>query len=72
MCIAHQGAELSIPEHLEIAYLPYQRGGPFPGIFLFTSPARMVRPVQQLPAGAAELIGSLEQAHTAVRYFILC
>lgn len=63
-----QGAELLVPPHLEVAHLPYQRGGPFPGIFLFSSPARMVRPVQQLPAGGAELVGSLEQAHTAIRW----
>lgn len=31
-------------------------------VYLFATPARMVRPVQYLPTGQTELIGSLEQA----------
>ena len=33
----------------------------YPGLFLFTSPARMVRPVYNLAAARRELIGSFEQ-----------
>ena len=62
-----QGPEASIPAHLEIAHIPYERGGPYPGIFLFMSPARMLRIVRQLPNGAPELIGTLEQAHMNIR-----
>ncbi len=56
-----------MPEHLEVAHVPFERGGPYPGIYLFSSAARMARPVRQLPGGSLELIGALEQAHLAVR-----
>ena len=40
--------EERIPPHLEVAFIPYEQGGPYPGIFLFTQAARMVRPVKQV------------------------
>lgn len=61
------GEEHSIPAHTEIAYIPFEKGGPFPGIFLFTQAARMVRPVVQNASRAAELIGSLEQTTMNIR-----
>ena len=36
-------------------------GGPFPGLFLGTAPARMLRPVTNLELGRTELIGPMEQ-----------
>ncbi len=36
-------------------------GGQFPGMFLFTTPSRMMRPVLNLATGTEELIGSFEQ-----------
>ena len=56
-----------MPAHLEVAYVQFERGGPYPGIFLFSSAARMARPVRQLPGGSLELVGALEQAHLAIR-----
>jgi len=56
-----------VPAHLEVAYVQFERGGPYPGIFLFSSAARMARPVRQLPGGSLELVGALEQAHLAIR-----
>lgn len=47
--------------------MPYQRGGTFPGLFLFTSMARMVRPVVHLATNAFILVGSLEQHNINVR-----
>ena len=66
VCLCQVEEEL-IPPHLEIAHIPYARGGPFPGIFMFTSPARMVRPVTQLATATRELIGSLEQSVLDIR-----
>ncbi|CAI5967511.1 unnamed protein product [Closterium sp. NIES-65] len=65
-------APAGIPRDLEVAFIPFSQQGTFPGIFLFSAPARFVRPVRQLPslnprAAAAptfELIGSLEQVST--------
>jgi len=62
-----QGAERRVPAHLEVAHVQFERGGPYPGIFLFSSAARMARPVRQLPGGSLELVGALEQAHLAIR-----
>jgi DNA-directed RNA polymerase I subunit RPA2 len=62
-----QGAETLVPADLEVAHIPYERGGAYPGIFLFTSPSRMIRPVLQLPGQATELIGTLEQINMHIR-----
>ena len=56
-----------MPAHLEVAHIPHERGGAYPGVFLSTAPARLLRPVSQLPHGARELIGSLEQTYLAIR-----
>nr|CAD7405467.1 unnamed protein product [Timema poppensis] len=57
-----QGKKL--PHTLELAFIPQSsKGGQFPGLFLFTGPARMMRPVVNLAAQAVELIGTLEQVH---------
>lgn len=53
-----------VPDTLEIAFVPRtSSAGQYPGIFLFTSPARMMRPVLNLAAGAVELIGTFEQVY---------
>ena len=63
----------SIPWHTEVAFLPPSRGGPFPGLFIYTQAARMVRPVVPLidVGGANELrgpvIGTGRQRHCRVR-----
>ncbi|KAK9786393.1 hypothetical protein WJX73_005626 [Symbiochloris irregularis] len=62
-----QGPEELIPPHMEVAHIPYARGGPYPGVYLHTAPARMHRPVTHLASGMRELIGSLEQSHLNVR-----
>ncbi len=46
---------------LEVAYISPVRGGPAPGLFLFTGPARMIRPVLHLETGKVEYIGPMEQ-----------
>ena len=57
---------------LEVAHIPCSDAGAYPGLYLFTSPARFMRPVRQLGdaglvAGAIEHIGSLEQAYMDIR-----
>jgi DNA-directed RNA polymerase I subunit RPA2 len=59
-----------VPSTLEVAYIPPPSGGgggAFPGLYLFTSPSRMVRPVKQLPGGAIEHISSLEQVFMSIK-----
>lgn len=55
-----------VPPTLEIAYVPVSKGGQYPGIFLFTSPSRMMRPVVNLSTNTVELIGSFEQVCHAI------
>eukprot|EP00960_Hanusia_phi_P052352 761408-Hanusia_phi.AAC.1 len=55
-----------IPEFLEIAHVPPRTNGLWPGLFLFTTPARMMRPVRQLGSGLHEWIGTFEQIHMEV------
>lgn len=50
-----------VPKELEIVVVPLERGSLFPGLYLFSTPARMLRPVRYLATGDAELLGSFEQ-----------
>ena len=53
----------------EIAFIPATTGkvgGQFPGIFIFTGAARMMRPVFNLVARDIEYIGTLEQVYLEV------
>lgn len=65
-------AHPATPEDLEVGYVPLSLGGAYPGLYLFTSPARFVRPVKNLvslPDGEPhiELIGPFEQAFMEIR-----
>lgn len=52
-----------VPSTLEIAFVPRTQNGQYPGIFLFSAPARMMRPVYNLAARAVELVGTFEQVY---------
>ena len=52
-----------LPKELEIAHVPVSNGGLYPGVFLFTTCARMMRPVKHLETGETELIGTFEQVY---------
>ncbi|CAG9461634.1 unnamed protein product [Pedinophyceae sp. YPF-701] len=72
-----------VPADLEVAHIPFERGGRYPGMFLFTQSSRFIRPVLQLPParrGATlspvlpadgsppiEMIGGLEQQCLAIK-----
>lgn len=52
-----------IPPTLEVALIPQGNpGSPYPGLFLFTGAARLLRPVLQRATGKTEYIGPMEQA----------
>ncbi|XP_042014422.1 DNA-directed RNA polymerase I subunit 2-like [Salvia splendens] len=60
-----------IPEDLEVGYVPLSMGGAYPGLYLFTSASRFVRPVQnlQIPSEKSnniELIGPFEQVYMEI------
>jgi DNA-directed RNA polymerase I subunit RPA2 len=65
-----------IPRDLEVGYVPLSISGAYPGLYLFTSPSRFVRPVkyisksllkQEKPKNDIELIGPFEQVYMEIR-----
>lgn len=52
-----------VPMDLEIGLVPVSKGGQYPGLYLFSSRARMMRPVRYLPNGRDDSIGSFEQVY---------
>ncbi|KAG8749455.1 hypothetical protein FRC12_013409 [Ceratobasidium sp. 428] len=56
----------NIPIDLEIGYVPPSNGGQYPGLYLFASRARMMRPVKYLANGRDDSIGSFEQVYMEV------
>jgi DNA-directed RNA polymerase I subunit RPA2 len=53
----------NVPLDLEIGYIPVAEGGQYPGLYLFASRARMMRPVKYLANGKNDQIGSFEQVY---------
>nr|XP_010983243.2 DNA-directed RNA polymerase I subunit RPA2 [Camelus dromedarius] len=62
--------EKRIPPWMEVALIP-MTGKPslYPGLYLFTTPCRLVRPVQNLELGKEELIGTMEQIFMNIAIF---
>ena len=55
-----------VPTELEIGYIPKMKGGQYPGIYIASLPARMIRPVTYLPLDMEDMVGSLEQPYMAI------
>ncbi|RVD88701.1 uncharacterized protein DFL_002877 [Arthrobotrys flagrans] len=51
----------NVPLDLEIGYVPTSNGGQYPGIYLFSQEARMIRPVKYLPLDKEDFVGPFEQ-----------
>ena len=56
----------NVPIDLEVGYIPNTEGGQFPGVYIFSQAARMVRPVKYLPLDKRDFIGPFEQPFMAV------
>lgn len=61
-----------IPEDLEVGYIPCTFAGAYPGLYLFTTPSRFVRPVKNIQSCSKdhhniELIGPFEQAYMEIK-----
>ncbi len=52
-----------IPLDLEVGYVPVSKGGQYPGLYLFASKARMMRPVKYLHNGKVDHVGTFEQVY---------
>ncbi|KAI6778948.1 DNA-directed RNA polymerase I subunit RPA2 [Emericellopsis cladophorae] len=55
-----------VPLHLEIGYVPPSNGGSYPGVYMTSTPARMVRPVKYLPLQKEDYVGPYEQPHMSI------
>ena len=53
----------NVPLDLEIGLVPVSKGGQYPGLFLFSSRSRMMRPVKYLANGCDDQVGSFEQVY---------
>eukprot|EP00397_Hematodinium_sp_SG-2012_P003412 GEMP01003420.1.p1 GENE.GEMP01003420.1~~GEMP01003420.1.p1 ORF type:complete len:1218 (+),score=213.16 GEMP01003420.1:145-3798(+) len=50
-----------VPRDMEIVYISSAWDHLFPGIYMFSGPCRLIRPVQSLHTGQTEWVGPLEQ-----------
>jgi len=56
-----------VPQMTEIACIPKkEKPGQYPGLFIFTSAARMMRPVWNVAGNCVEYIGTLEQVYMEI------
>ena len=58
--------ENNIPLDLEIGHVPTSNGGLYPGLYLFSQPSRMIRPVTYLPSNKPDLVGPFEQPYMEI------
>ncbi|KAJ2078814.1 hypothetical protein H4R24_004221 [Coemansia sp. RSA 988] len=56
----------NIPYNMEIGFVPRSHGGQLPGLYLFTTPARFIRPVTHLATRKQDHIGSFEQVYMEI------
>lgn len=56
-------AKHEVPLDLEIGFVPVSNGGQYPGLFLFSTTARMMRPVKYLGNGRDDQVGPFEQVY---------
>ncbi|KAL7753220.1 hypothetical protein RI367_000995 [Sorochytrium milnesiophthora] len=60
--VSNEGS-YNLSRDMEIGLVPTSHGGQFPGLFLFTEPARMIRPVKYLATNTTDMVGSFEQVY---------
>ncbi|OBT66647.1 DNA-directed RNA polymerase I subunit RPA2 [Pseudogymnoascus sp. 23342-1-I1] len=56
----------NVPVELEIAFVPASHGGQYPGVYLYSGPSRMIRPVKYLPLDKEDWVGPLEQPFMSI------
>lgn len=58
--------QFNIPLDLEIGYVPRSNGGQYPGLYLFSTQARMTRPVKHIATGKDDWVGPFEQVYMSI------
>jgi DNA-directed RNA polymerase I subunit RPA2 len=57
---------IKVPLDLEVGYVPVSKGGQYPGLYLFSSRSRMMRPVKYLANDKEDHLGTFEQVYMEV------
>ncbi|KAF7846371.1 hypothetical protein BT93_L4490 [Corymbia citriodora subsp. variegata] len=55
-----------VPLDLEVGHVPNSHGGQYPGVYMFSTPARMFRPVKYLPLDKMDYVGPFEQPFMSI------
>ncbi|KAF2760155.1 putative DNA-directed RNA polymerase I subunit beta, partial [Pseudovirgaria hyperparasitica] len=55
-----------VPLELEVGYIPNSNGGTYPGVYMFSHPARFYRPVKYLPLDKLDYVGPFEQPYMSI------
>jgi DNA-directed RNA polymerase I subunit RPA2 len=55
-----------VPLELEVGYIPGSNGGQYPGIYMFSQQARMIRPAKYLPLDKMDFVGPFEQPFMSI------
>lgn len=55
-----------VPLDLEVGYVPLSNGGQYPGVYMFSQAARMLRPVKYLPLEKTDYVGPFEQPYMSI------
>lgn len=55
-----------VPAQLELGYVPPSKSGSYPGLYMCSTPARMVRPVKYLALDKKDYIGPYEQPYMSI------
>ncbi|KAM0276314.1 hypothetical protein ACHAQH_006857 [Verticillium albo-atrum] len=55
-----------VPLELEVGYVPPSNGGSYPGLYIASKAARMVRPVKYLPLQKQDYVGPHEQPYMSI------
>lgn len=55
-----------VPLDLEVGLVPASKGGQYPGLYLFSTRGRMMRPVKLLANGLADHVGPFEQVYLGI------
>ena len=56
----------NLPLELEVGYIPSTNGGQYPGVYIFSQAARLIRPVRYLPLDKLDFIGPFEQPFMSI------
>ena len=56
----------NVPLDLEVGYIPGSNGGQYPGLYMFSQAARMMRPVKYLPLEKTDTVGPFEQPYMSI------